>query len=142
MGNGESKWAVNEQEGKKCSCAHCQVSIANLKWAVHIFQDDPKRKSYIFWHDSANEQSYTASANVGFNGDTPTGGVNSSTTIKVGQPLVKMFRREGESHLCATCFSRRHPTVWQDICGSIYGQMHIINVGDMKLVHPNIGTFG
>ena len=69
------------------------------------------------------------------------GSAGSSMSITEGSPLVKMFRRDGQSHVCALCFSKNDPALWKDVMSTLYGQKYIINIADMTLVSPEVGSF-
>ena len=103
-----------------------------------MFEETRHSKTYIFWHNSASTKSFTVSSTFG--GGVPGGGGFSSTVTK-GKSLVKMFRKAGEKHYCARCFSKKHNKLFKSVAATVYGRGYIIDVKDMKLVPPKIGSF-
>ena len=142
-------WSIGSDEKTNMKCQSCQVACDDLEKADHLFEDVPEKKTYIFWHESAQTQSFTTSTSsnfgVGVDATGPNanagGSVSASQTITKGQALVKMFRRDNEGHMCALCFSKEHPIVFKSVAATLYGKKFIINIADMKLVNPEIGAF-
>ena len=134
MGNG---WSTNEQERKCITCAGCGVNVGGLTTATHLFEDRAHLKTFIFWHNSASEATFGVSTSFGSESG---GAAGISTIVKPGQPLVKMFRKDKEKHVCAECFSVYHPTLFRDVCATYYGKGYIINVKDFTLVDPVVGA--
>jgi len=130
-------WKIGHDERTNMKCYNCNIATDNLERADHIFEHVPSRKTYIFWHNSASTTTYTVSSSFG------PGAVSSGTSMSIteGSPLVKMFRRDGQSHVCALCFSKNDPALWKDVMSTLYGQKYIINVSDMTLVSPEVGSF-
>ena len=61
-------------------CKACRTGVDGLEFAAHLFDSDPKRKAFIFYHFSKGGGSTTISVS----------GV--SRTVPDGTPLVKMLR--------------------------------------------------
>jgi len=135
MGNAGG-WRIGHKERTNMKCYNCNIRVDNLERADHILEHT-SHKTYIFWHNSASTTTYTVSNSFGQGG----GSSGGSTSITEGSPLVKMFRRDGYSHVCALCFSKIDPAIWKDVIATLYGRKSIINVADMTLVSPEIGSF-
>ena len=132
-------WSTNKHERKCITCSGCRVNVAGLTTVDHLFEGNSDLKTYIFWHDSASTENFTNSTSFGFEGGFPSMGVGNSTTVEKGMPLVKMFRKDKEKYICAECFSVYHPTLFRDVCATLCGVKHIVNVQAFTLANPEVG---
>ena len=122
------------------SCHRCWTRVDDLVWGLCLFEKTRHSKTYIFWHNSRSTETFGVSYTTG--GGVPDGG-SLSYTVKKGEPLVKMFRKAGGKHYCASCFRKKHHKLSNSVFATIYGHYgHVINVKDMKLVRATIGKFG
>jgi hypothetical protein len=131
-------WAIGRNE-QSMECYDCNVTVDDLERADHLFEGVSGKKTYIFWHDSESTVSYTLSSGVEGGQGGFSGRAGMATTVKEGSPLVKMIRKDGESHRCPLCFSKKHPTLFKSVVATLYGRFYIINIADMTLVDPKIG---
>lgn len=125
-------WRSNTEEATDCECADCGVSINGCIWANHIFPDDASKKTYFFYVISEGKKTYTMS------GLSNTGGVGGSQTVEAGTALVKMLRKDGESHRCLECFMGRHNLLFRSITASLNSQALFLNATS-ELIKPKIG---
>jgi len=136
---GNKQWKVGAEE-VNLVCYKCGTACGDLEWASHLFHDDPGRKTYIFGHDSKTKETFEISA--GFSVGVGGVGAGTKTTIEKGQHLVKMFRKDGEAHICAKCFWEKDNTLFKSILATLKGRSYVINISELKLVSPEgMGDF-
>ena len=54
-------------------------------------------------------------------------GGNFSKNIKIGTPLIKMFRLPGKKIMCMDCFATKHPIHFRSVALSVDGLGGIVN---------------
>ena len=62
---------------------------------------------YVFYEFAKSEVSYTIGVGVSDKGVSGSG----SMTIKPGEPMVKMARKDGHKHVCLVCLIRNYKKV-------------------------------
>ena len=106
-------------------CAACGIGVDGLEFAAHLFNGDPNRKAFIFYHFSQGGGSNTTG--ISGSGSGASGGT--SRTIPDGTPLVKMLRRPHKKHMCVGCFEKYHGDVFKSVALSLKGKAAFINSG-------------
>ena len=94
-----------------------------MEFAAHLFNGDPNRKAFIFYHFSKGGGSTTmnvSGSESGVSGDI-------SRTIPDGIPLVKILRRPGDKHMCVGCFEKYHRDVFKSVALSLKGKAAFVN---------------
>lgn len=71
-------WSIGSDEKTNMKFHSCQVACDNLESADHLFEDVPEKKTYIFWHKSAQTQSFTTSTSSNFGVGVDATGPNAS----------------------------------------------------------------
>ena len=99
----------------ECVVRECPAVVHGLEHVADVFPNDPKRKTYIFYHFAQKE----GGINIGPES------VNHS--FQEGTPLIPMLRREGYKHMCVGCFEKHFPDVLKNVRDSLQGRAIFVN---------------
>ena len=119
----------------------CGTQLDNLDWVNVMNKGKPKEVKY-YYHLARSEVTFSTGKEAGTTFQVnPLGGpgfnakVMGSETVKIGEPLIKMFKPKGKRIMCSNCFKKNEPELFQNVQYSLVGLGRIVFKEPMKKIN-------